>query len=527
VLDAGVVMATPANRDLLAANNLLPEEVTASPDDLLIVVRAESESSASDAMNEVDSLLAKKRSSVSQDFHPRSLSAAVKQLPESNWVLISVPGRYAAGVARDALELGRHVFLYSDNVSLEDEIALKKTAREKGLLVMGPDCGTAIINGIGLGFANRVRRGPIGLVGASGTGTQAVTVQIHNLGSGISHAIGTGGRDLKSEVDGITAHQALDLLARDSETQVIVLVSKPPSPDVATQLIAAAQSTGKPVVVYFIGYPPPARKLGNLYFAISLSEASELAVQIKDEKLENSGKASGEASRLYLRGLFSGGTLAYESLLGLQASLSPIYSNAPITNHQQLKDPLYSEAHTLIDLGDEFFMVGRLHPMIDNDLRIRRMRQETADPTVGMILFDVVLGEGSHPDPASEFIPVIQEIHETRKEIEFVAIVIGTDDDPQNTQSQIDRLKEANITVFRTATEAVEYISLRLSHSASNKYPPVNLEQLNQPLAAINVGLESFYDSLVSQGAQTVHVDWRPPAGGNEKLASLLARMKK
>ena len=316
-------------------------------------------------------------------------------------------------------------------------------------------------------------------------------------------------------------------MAHDAETQVIVLISKPPAPDVATQLISAAQNTGKPVVVYFIGYPPPARKLGNLYFAISLSEASELAIQIKDEKLENSGKVPGEPSRRYLRGLFSGGTLAYEALLGLQASLSPIYSNAPITNHQQLKDPLYSEAHTLIDLGDEFFMVGRLHPMIDNDLRIRRMRQETADPRVGMILFDIVLGEGSHPDPASEFIPVIQEIHEKRKEIEFVAIVIGTDDDPQNTQSQMDRLKEANITVFRTASEAVEYISLQLGNPASDKYPPVNLEQLNQPLAAINVGLESFYESLIAQGAQAVQIEWRPPAGGNEKLASLLARMKK
>ena len=229
VIDAGVVMATPANCDLLAANNLLPASISASPDDLLIVVKAENDASANDAIDQVDSLLAKKRSSVSQDFRPRSLSGAAKQLPESSWVLVSVPGRYAAGVAREALDLNKHVFLYSDNVSLEDEIALKKTAREKGLLVMGPDCGTAIINGVGLGFANRVRRGPIGLVGASGTGLQAVTTHIHNLGGGISHAIGTGGRDLKSEVGAITAHQALDLLARDPETKVIVLISKPPS----------------------------------------------------------------------------------------------------------------------------------------------------------------------------------------------------------------------------------------------------------------------------------------------------------
>ena len=214
-------------------------------------------------------------------------------------------------------------------------------------------------------------------------------------------------------------------------------------------------------------------------------------------------------------------------MVGLQATLSPLYSNSPISDSQILSDPLKSEAHTIIDLGDEFFMVGRLHPMIDNDLRIRRMRQEAADPEVGMILLDVVLGEGSHLDPAGELVPAIKEIRERRPDIEFVAIVIGTDEDPQNLQSQVEQLKEAGVVVFRTATEAVEYISLRFGSYVTNEYPPVNLEQLKQPLAAINVGLESFYDSLITQGAQAVHVEWRPPASGNEKLASLLARMKK
>lgn len=523
VLDAGVVMATPANRDLLAANDLLPESITANPDDLLIVVKADDDSSAAYAISKVDELLTRRKpSSVSQDFRPRSLSGAVKQLPEANWVLISVPGRYAAGVAREALDLGKHVFLYSDNVSLEDEIALKRTARDKGLLVMGPDCGTAIINGVGLGFANHVRRGSIGVVGASGTGTQAVTAEIHNLGAGISHAIGTGGRDLKSDVGAITADQALDLLTRDPETKVIALISKPPAPDVATQLISTAQDAGKPVVVYFIGYPPPGRKIGNLYFAVSLSEAAEIAVGLVNQPADviKSSPMSGR----YLRGLFSGGTLAYETLLGLQSFLSPIYSNSPITNNQLLKDPLHSEAHTIIDLGDEFFMVGRLHPMIDNDLRIRRMRQEAADPEVGMILLDVVLGEGSHADPSSELAPVIKEVH--NKKIEVVAIVIGTDDDPQNLEFQVERLEEAGALVFRTAAEAVEYISLRFSSHPPSKNTPVNLEQLNQPLAAINIGLESFYDTLLLQGAQAVHVEWHPPAGGNEKMAALLARMR-
>jgi FdrA protein len=270
-------------------------------------------------------------------------------------------------------------------------------------------------------------------------------------------------------VGAITAHQALDLLARDLETKVIVLVSKPPSPYVATQLISAAQETGKPVVIYFIGYPPPARKIGNLHFAVSMSEAADLATRLL--VISNPAPQNQQLllTNYFLRGLFSGGTLAYETLLGLQASLAPIYSNAPITNNQLLRDPLQSEAHTIIDLGDEFFMVGRLHPMIDNDLRIRRIKQEAVDAKVGMILFDVVLGEGSHLDPASELVPIIREIRETRKDLEFVAMVIGTDDDPQDIQSQIGQLKDAGVTVFRTATEAVEHISLRFGSYTSNE----------------------------------------------------------
>jgi FdrA protein len=263
---------------------------------------------------------------------------------------------------------------------------------------------------------------------------------------------------------------------------------------------------------------------------VSLSEAAEIANQLLVISNSESGNQKLPITNYYLRGLFSGGTLAFETMVGLQATLSPLYSNGPITNNQNLKDPLKSEAHSIIDLGDEFFMVGRLHPMIDNDLRIRRMKQEASDSEVGMILFDVVLGEGSHLDPASELAPVIKEIQGQRDrglgELEFVAMVIGTDDDPQNLQSQVSQLQETGVKVFRTATEAVEYVSLRFRVDKKYDGTPVNLEQLKSPLAAINVGLESFYDSLTSQGAQAVHVEWKPPASGNEKMAALLARMK-
>jgi FdrA protein len=534
VVDAGVVMATPANRDLLASSGLLPSETArAGNDDLLIVVKAETEEAATAALSQVDALIKQRRSTTGQSYRPRSLAAAAKQLPEAGWVSISVPGRYAAGVAREALDLNKHVFLYSDNVPLADEVALKETAREKGLLLMGPDCGTAIINGVGLGFANRVRRGRIGLVGASGTGLQLVSSQIHQQGAGVSQAIGTGSRDLSPEVGGITARQGLAWLARDPETAVIVLISKPPHPDVARGLLAAAQQSGKPVVVQFIGYPVTMRRLENIWFATSLHEAAELAVQLLGETAESGADnadhtAANSQNGRYLRGLFSGGTLAYEALLSLQTSLAPLYSNVPVRPEQQLADLHQSQAHTILDLGEDEFTQGRLHPMMDNDLRLRRLRQETADPDVGVILLDVVLGEGAHPDPAAELAPVIADLlaaaQKEGRSLNVLALLVGTDDDPQDLAAQAEQLQAAGATVFYEMETAVARINQRLGQGTADEYPPVTLGQAGP--AAINVGLESFYDSLTGQGATAVHVDWRPPAGGNEKMMALLARMK-
>lgn len=526
VEDAGVVMATPANCELLDQSGLLQSAPAAGPNDLLLVVRAADDAAAANALAQVDSLLAQRASSgVAGEYRPRSLASAVRQAPDAGWVLVSVPGRYAAGVAREGLDLGRHTFLYSDNVSLEDEIALKKTAQAKGLLVMGPDCGTAIVNGVGLGFANRVRRGPIGLVGASGTGLQAVTAQIHSLGGGVSHALGTGGRDLKADVGGLTAHQALDLLARDPDTRVIVVVSKPPAPEVGARLLEAAQAVGKPVVVNFIGAAPVTPAIGNLHFATSLSAAAARAVELA-QSAEVMSTRSGPRLSGYLRGLFSGGTLAYEALLGLQVLLAPLYSNVPLSEAQRLPNPLQSQAHTLLDLGEDVFTVGRLHPMMDNDLRLRRLRQEAADPEVALILLDVVLGEGAHPDPAGELAPAIAEVRQ-RPGLEVAAIVVGTDQDPQDEAGQVERLREAGALVFRTVPDAVAYAAQALARSPGPPSAAVSVETLSRPFAAINVGLESFYDSLTRQGAMAVHVEWKPPAGGNEKLAGILAKMKK
>jgi FdrA protein len=530
VIDAGVVMGTRVNLDLLASNDLLPDSAAAAgADDLVVVVKAESDEAAAEALAQIDALLARRSTTGDGEHRPRSLAAAIKALPESNWVLISVPGRWAAGVARQAVDLGRHVFLYSDNVPLEDEIQLKQEAAARGLLFLGPDCGTTIVNGVGLGFANRVRRGAIGLVGASGTGLQAVTSRIHELGGGISHALGTGGRDLTAEVAGITAHETLDLLARDPHTRVIVLVSKPPAPRVVAGLLSAARATDKPVVVHFFDFAPPARSLDNLHFTTSLSRAAELAVELLESGAEPASKAAiadNEHHPGRLRGLFAGGSLAVEAQEGLRPFLTPLYSNVPISGVERLTDPTRSQGHTILDLGSDELTVGRLHPMMDQQLRIDRLHQEAADPEVGLLLLDVVLGYGAHPDPAAELVPAIEEIRR-RREVEIVAVVIGTDEDEQEISSQIERLTAAGARVFRTVTEATTTISRILAARRPTGGTPVALEVLSSPVVAINVGLETFYDSLTGQGVEAVQLEWRPPAGGNDQLMSILERMKK
>jgi FdrA protein len=544
VIDAGVVMGTEANKDLLAQSDLLaPETSAAGPDDRVVVVRADDEANAQAALEQVDELLTRRRQGgVDEAYHPKTIETAAKMLPAAQWVLISVPGRYAAGVSRQALELGKHVFLYSDNVSLDDEIDLKRIAAEKGLLVMGPDCGTAIVNGVGLGFANKVRRGPIGMVAASGTGLQQVSVRIHQMGSGLTHAFGTGGRDLSATVKAVTAHQALDLLSNDPETHVIVLVSKPPSAQVADSLVEAARLVTKPVVVDFIGYATPVRRVDNVFFATTFDETAELAVNLAGAEAEAHALREINVERFapgqrYLRGLFSGGTLAYEALLILDDYLPAVYSNAPLNKDYRLVDSLISQENTIVDLGEDEFTVGRLHPMMDNDLRIRRLEVEANDPQVAVVLLDVVLGYGAHPDPAGELAPAIVKARTAAESagryLEVVAVVCGTDEDPQGMDNQITQLEESgarvetsNDVAARFVGNLVRALDPQRGGGEGEGAIGVDLAVLNQPLAAINVGLESFTESLAAQKASVVHVDWRPPASGDEKMMAILARMK-
>lgn len=543
ILDVGVIMGTDANKELLSHIGLTtPEILAAQPSELVIAVKAADEKAAEFALSRVDELLAARTSNLDQDYLPRSLETAAKMLPEAEWVVISVAGRYAAGVTREALHLGKHVHLFSDNVSIEDEIALKNEARELGLLVMGPDCGTANVDGSGLAFANKVRKGPIGIVAAAGTGLQQVASRIHQLKSGITFGIGTGGKDLSEKVGAITFLMALDVLIRDPDTKVIVLTSKPPSPKVAEEVLKVARKAGKPVVVNFIARAVTTLRDGNLVFATGLDDAAKLAVELTKNPPELTEDVDLKLDKYspqqkYFRGLFSGGTLAYEAQHILVDYLPKIWANAPIHKENKMPNSNVSLEHSIIDLGEDEFTVGRLHPMMDNDLRVRRILEEAEDPEVAVLMLDVVIGYGSHPDPASELGPAIVKAKEIAKKagrhLEVVCVVTGTDEDPQDFNNQVKQLKNAgafvdpsNEVVVRDAGRILRALAERQIVETIQKGKPVDLVKIKKPLAVINVGLESFAENLKDQGVPNVQVDWKPPAGGNEKLASILERMK-
>ena len=413
VEQASAVMATPGNLEFLRQAGLVDGDIAPRPNDLLVAVRGKStahlEAALAKALASLTEEPSQNAGNAVAEAPLRSLQMALARSPAANLALISVPGDYAAAEAMKALRLGLHVMLFSDNVALADEVALKRYAAGRGLLVMGPDCGTAIVDGVPLGFANAVRRGAVGVVGASGTGTQQVTSLVHRRGSGISHAIGTGGHDLGKDVGGITMLHGLGLLARDPDTKVIVLISKPPSPAIAREVIAAARKTGKPVVVNFIGSTEDPSG-GNLHVSRTLDDAATAAVALTKGRKPSRAR-SRKAIRLpkirfkkgqrYIRGLFSGGTFCYEA----SALLRDVWSNTPVDPKRAIEDPWKSREHTLIDLGDDVFTRGRPHPMIDLRLRNERMLEEAADPQVAVILLDVVLGYGSHPDPAGEIVP--------------------------------------------------------------------------------------------------------------------------
>jgi succinyl-CoA synthetase alpha subunit len=476
VREAVVAMGTEVNLGLLKEIGLLSGEAeSAEPNDLVIAVEAETGDAAEEACRIAEEILKKKsHGGAEREYHPVSLDGALKTFPEANLVVISVPGLYAGREARRALNKGLHVMIFSDHVPVEEEVELKELAQERGLLMMGPDCGTAILNGKPLCFANVVRRGPIGLVAASGSGLQEVCCCIDRMGGGVSQAIGTGGRDLQDRrVRGRMMLMGIEALKQDPETRVIVVLSKPPAEEVAAAVLSKLEDTGKPCVVHFLGRKSPGI-CGSLRFSGSMEEAAAMAVALSKgeeyrgqwespSKEEMARVAEAEVEHMaseqnYVRGLFAGGTLAIEAIALFEKEGFRILSNARKEPGLVLQSPHRSEGHAIVDMGDDVFTLGRPHPMIDPSLREERIAREAADPETSLLLLDVVLGYGAHEDPCGALAESIgkakSQVAARGGYLSVIASITGTEKDFQNMAEQKKKLEAVGCLVMPSNYQA-------------------------------------------------------------------------
>ena len=472
VEQAVVAMGTGMNKGVLRnVGLLLPEAEAAEPGDLMIVVRAADAARCDQALTEVQQLF-KTRNTTRTGSTVRciTLDSAVQHVPDANLVIVAVPGEHAVREARKALDHGLHVMLFSDNVSVEDEVALKTAAHEKGLLMMGPDCGTSILGGVGLCFANAVRRGNIGIVGASGTGSQEVSVRIHDFGGGVSQLIGTGGRDLSERVGGVMMIDGLRALAADPATDVIVLVSKPPAKGVAQKVLAVVQACGKPVVVCFLGGAEEAVRDSGGHFAKTTKEAALKAVVLAGRneadidkhalnlQLIEAVRNKLAPSQRYIRALMCGGTLCDELMFLAQERFQNVYSNIAKDPAHRLADTERSVEHSFIDFGDDAYTRNRPHPMIDPSLRIERFLREAQDPSVAVVVMDFIVGFGAHTDPVGATLPAIEQAkaqaQREGRHLEILGYVLGTDGDTPPLAEQTRKLAAAGVTIASSCTNA-------------------------------------------------------------------------
>jgi succinyl-CoA synthetase alpha subunit len=457
---AALMIGSSTNKKLMRDAGLLnADSDSAGANDLIIAVRADNESAAGAALKEAEKLLDAPAVSGAggNEWNPKTLATALRQLPGANLALISVPGEFAAAEARRALNSGLHVMMFSDNVPLEDEVALKREARQRGLLMMGPDCGTAIIGGAPLAFANVVPRGKIGIVAASGTGLQEVSTLVARNGQGISHAIGVGGRDLKEAVGGITTLMGIDALDRDPGTEQIVLISKPPEPSVAKAVLERVGKSKKKFSICFIGVEDM-QVPSNASLSAELRSTAETALGGKKIAWNGAPPSAAdlagrvERGRDKIKGLFSGGTMCAEAQVFLRRAGVPVSSNVPIPGVR--KPAAASDAHALLDLGDDEYTVGRPHPMIDPTLRNQMIDEALRDGMTATILLDVVLGYGANSDPAGELISQLPTA--TDRKALIIASVCGTEEDPQGYSRQAQALNDAGIVVAPSNAHAAE-----------------------------------------------------------------------
>ncbi len=489
VEEALVGMGTDLNVEIAHNIGLATPEFDAeiTPNDFFVAVKCASDDVFETAQKKVEELLNKKSEAKEAAYYPPTLDGAIRIDPDLNMAVISVPGRHAADVAQNCLDNDINVMLFSDNVTIDEEKALKECAYKKELLVMGPDCGTAIINNVPLAFANVVKAGDIGIVAASGTGTQEVSSIIDQLGCGVSQVIGTGGRDLKKEIGGLMMKLGLDALKNDPKTRVITLISKPPAKEIATEILGLAAKTGKPTVVIFIGGDPKEIESFGLTAAVSLEDAAYKAVALSKgepvndfteftmgrEKAEAlAGEIAGKMAKTqkYVRGFYTGGTLCDEAMKLMIGKLKHIYSNIPLHAEDKLADAKggTSREHTFLDFGDDEFTVGRPHPMIDPSLRAERVLTDGKDPECAVIMVDCVIGYGSHEDPAADLSDAIvaarAEAESAGRHLCVVAAVCGTEGDPQCLSKTQKKLADAGAVVLPSNAQATRFVELVLAN---------------------------------------------------------------
>lgn len=568
VTAVSVMMGTAANKDILRETGFgSPELDSAHGGDLVLAVDADDADAAAAVQERATELLAEQSTAASASgrVRVRSLARALDKQPASNLALVSVPGEHAASVSHELLEAGLSVMIFSDNVGLADEVALKERAAELGLLVMGPDCGTSVLSGAPLAFANVSRPGSIGIVGAAGTGIQEVASQIDRRGGGLTHAIGLGGRDLSTEVGASSCLRAMALLEADPATEVIVVVSKPPAPEVRARVEAYAATLTTPVVALFVGAPAAEDAPGaHVRHVATMEDAARVATELAGGASAASAAAPDASAGVPadlpaapadggIKALYTGGTLAAEAAALMRAEMGLGGDPASHPDGVVLTDG----PHEVLDLGDDVYTRGRPHPMIDPSSRAERIAATLADPACAVLLLDVVLGHGSSEDPAGALTQPLREglaaaAKDGRTPL-VVASVCGTSLDPQGLAGQVATLREAGVVVADSNAAAVRTAIAALRATAGTTEPAASTAEpasAPEPAAAeagvpaavvtagegatslltaapkvVNVGLASFADTLAEAGVDVVQWDWSPLAGGDPRLARLVTAL--
>lgn len=551
ITKCSIMMGTEANKDILDNSGLLTAEgKAAAPGDMIIVIDAEDAQIVDKVLTEADKFLndlaVKKKATMVETVD--SIEAALEEMPDANVALFSIPGEYATDEIEKALDNGLHVFSFTDNIPLEDEARLKQKAHDKGLLLMGPDCGTGIISSIPIAFTNVVRPGNIGIVGASGTGIQEVTTIIDRLGGGVVHAIGTGGRDLSEAVNATTMRDALIGLEHHDPTDVIVVISKPPAKKVRDEIVELLHNLSKPVVAIFLGEKPDKHE-GSVYFAHTLEETAMMAVDLANGKAVKPNYLDAIeyqvsevlAADKTVKGLYSGGTLAAEAGMLIAEALE-LGKLAKTEGYI-----LNTKGYEVMDLGDDMYTQGKPHPMIDPEIRINKIKECAQDINTGVILLDCVLGYGSHPDMAGALADTIKaaiaQAESEGRKLYFVGTVCGTESDPQSYQAAIKTLKDCGVLVESSNARAIR-LALKLKgiefkeadkavtprYTEAKALPEISeqvIDLFNSKPRVINIGISSFTDSITTYGGTSVQYDWRPAAGGNKKLIKILNKLAK